>query len=179
MTKRNIAALGLIIISLGLLYPGLTNDILTLNIGAKIPLLGDFELYNESQSILKTIRALHENDSTLVAALILLFSVVVPVLKALSLMAVLLIKNMRNSSALYRFVGLIGKWSMADVFVVGVFLAFLATKNNEAINAELEVGFYYFTAYCIISIIGIQVLDIRALKDANDEPVTEKSIENV
>lgn len=179
MTKRNIAALALIIISLGFLYPGLTNDILTLNIGAKIPLLGDFELYNESQSILKTIRTLHENDSTLVAALILLFSVVVPVLKALSLMAVLLIKNMRNSGALYKFVGLIGKWSMADVFVVGVFLAFLATKNNEAINAELEVGFYYFTAYCTISIIGIQVLDINAVKNANEEPATEESMQKV
>ena len=165
MTKRNILALVLILISLGLLYPGLTNDILTLNIGAKVPLLGDFELYNESQSILKTVRTLHENDSTLVAGLILLFSVLVPVLKALILMTVLLIKNLPASSGLYRFVGLIGKWSMADVFVVGVFLAFLATKNNEAINANLEVGFYYFTAYCIVSIIGIQVLDIKAIED--------------
>jgi uncharacterized paraquat-inducible protein A len=165
MTKRNIAALVLIIFSLGLLYPGLTNDILTLNIGAKIPMLGDFELYNESQSILKTVRTLHENDSTLVAALILLFSVIVPVLKAIALLAVLLIKNLKSNAGLYRFVGLIGKWSMADVFVVGVFLAFLATKNNEAINAELEVGFYYFTAYCIVSIIGIQVLDIKAIKN--------------
>ena len=93
-------------------------------------------------------------------------------------MAVLLIKNMRNSGALYKFVGLIGKWSMADVFVVGVFLAFLATKNNEAINAELEIGFYYFTAYCIVSIIGIQVLDINAVKNANDGPTDEDSAQN-
>lgn len=165
MTKRNILALILILVSLGLLYPGLTNDILTLDIGAKIPLLGNFELYNESQSILKTIKALHENDSTFVAVLILLFSVIVPVLKALILITVLLLKNMRSSVKLYKFVGMIGKWSMADVFVVGVFLAFLATGNNEAINAELEIGFYYFTAYCIVSIIGIQVLDINAVKN--------------
>lgn len=165
MTKRNILALILILVSLGLLYPGLTNDILTLDIGAKIPLLGNFELYNESQSILKTIKALHENDSTFVAILILLFSVIVPVLKALILITVLLLKNMRSSVKLYKFVGMIGKWSMADVFVVGVFLAFLATGNNEAINAELEIGFYYFTAYCIVSIIGIQVLDINAVKN--------------
>ena len=90
----------LIIISLGCLIPGLFNDILTLNIGAKIPLLGDYELYNETQSILKTIRTLHENDSTLVAGLILLFSVIVPVLKALTLLAVLFIKNLKQSSAL-------------------------------------------------------------------------------
>jgi len=167
MTKRNILALVLILISLACLIPGLFNDILTLNIGAKIPLLGDYELYNESQSILKTIRTLHDNDSTLVAGLILLFSVIVPVLKALTLLTVLFVKNLKQSGGLYRFVGLIGKWSMADVFVVGVFLAFLATKNNEAINAELEVGFYWFTAYCIISIIGIQVMDIKSILQRN------------
>ena len=167
MTKRNILAFVLIVISLGCLYPGLFNPILTLNIGAKIPMLGDFELYNETQSILKTIRTLHENDSTLVAGLILLFSVIVPVLKALTLLAVMFVKNLKSSHALYRFVGLIGKWSMADVFVVGVFLAFLATKNNEAINADLEVGFYWFTAYCIISVIGIQVMDINAILERN------------
>lgn len=167
MTKRNILAFVLIIISLACLYPGLFNPILTLNIGAKIPLLGDYELYNETQSILKTIRTLHENDSTLVAGLILLFSVIVPVLKALTLLAVLFVKNLKQSGPLYRFVGLIGKWSMADVFVVGVFLAFLATKNNEAINATLEVGFYWFTAYCIISVIGIQVLDIKSILARN------------
>ena len=169
MTTRNIIALILIIMSLVCLYPGLTEDILTLDIGAKIPLIGDFELYNETQSILKTIRTLHENDSTLVAALILLFSVIVPVLKALALLAVLFIRNMKNSAKLYKFVGLIGKWSMADVFVVGVFLAFLATGNNEAIKATLEVGFYWFTAYCIISVIGIQVLDINAVINKNDK----------
>lgn len=163
MTKRNIAAFVLIIISLVCLVPGLFNDILTLNIGMKIPLLGDYELYNETQSILKTIGTLHENGSTFVAGLILLFSVIVPVLKALMLISILFIKNLRKSKLLYRFVGLIGKWSMADVFVVGVFLAFLATKNNEAINARLEVGFYWFTAYCIISVIAIQVMDIQSI----------------
>lgn len=163
MTKRNFAAFLLIIISLACLVPGLFNDILTLTIGADIPMLGKYELYNESQSVLKTIRTLHENGSSFVAALILLFSVIVPVTKALILLAVLFLKNLKRGGGLYRFVGLIGKWSMADVFVVGIFLAFLATQNNTAIDAQLEIGFYWFTAYCIISVIGIQVMDIKAI----------------
>jgi len=61
-------------------------------------------------------------------------------------------------------VSAIGKWSMADVFVVGVFLAYLATASEESISAEVFDGFYYFTAYCIISILGIQIMDLRDIK---------------
>ena len=161
MSKRNIIALIIIIISLIFLIPGLWLPILSLEIGADIPLMGRFELYNETQSILTTIQRLHEDGSTFVAILILLFSVIVPVAKAVVLMIALLAKNLRSRAAMHKFVGIIGKWSMADVVVVGVFLSFLATRSNEAINATLHEGFYYFLAYCIISIIGIQVLKIE------------------
>ena len=80
-----------------------------------------------------------------------------------------------------KIVNLIGKWSMADVFVIGVFLAFLATENQvqenrfqvEALGAQLEVGivtrvtstlgpgFYFFLGYCIFSIFWTQVLKHR------------------
>lgn len=50
---------------------------------------------------------------------------------------------------------------MADVFVVGVFLAHLATKSDDGIEANLHSGFYYFTAYCIISLIGIQLIHLN------------------
>ncbi|MEO0779788.1 MAG: paraquat-inducible protein A, partial [Bacteroidota bacterium] len=61
----------------------------------------------------------------------------------------------------FQFVRAIGKWSMADVFVVGVFLAFLATRSNENINAALHPGFYYFLAYCLISLLAIQVMKVE------------------
>jgi len=47
---------------------------------------------------------------------------------------------------------------------VGVFLAYLATASEESISAEVFDGFYYFTAYCIISILGIQIMDLRDIK---------------
>ena len=50
---------------------------------------------------------------------------------------------------------------MADVFVVGVLLAFLATKSDDGIDAKLHEGFYYFLAYCIISILATQLLKIE------------------
>lgn len=161
MTKRNILALVLIIVSLVCLYPGLTKPIILIHIGAKIPMIGEIELFDRTQSVIESIRSLFETDNNLVAWLILIFSVMVPILKAVILLFILGFKNFRYRNALYKFVGLIGKWSMADVFVVGVLLAFLATGENESIRAELFEGFYYFAAYCIISIMGILAMDIK------------------
>jgi uncharacterized paraquat-inducible protein A len=109
---------------------------------------------------MKTIRTLWENDNNLVANLILLFSVLVPIFKALTLLVVLFFKQIKNRNLLHWFVSIISKWSMADVFVVGVFLAFLATRSDDNIHAQLHEGFYYFLAYCIISIIATQLINV-------------------
>ena len=161
MNKRNAIALVLILISLVCLYPGLTLPIIKINIGAKLPMIGEFTLFERTQSVVESIQSLFETDNNLVAWLILLFSIAVPILKAVILLLVLAFKNLPGRKALYRFVGLIGKWSMADVFVVGVLLAFLATGENESIRAEIFEGFYYFASYCVISIIAIQVMDVK------------------
>jgi hypothetical protein len=52
---------------------------------------------------------------------------------------------------------------MADVFVVGIFIAFLSTQSNNNINAVLLPGFNYFVAYCILSLAGIQLVQIDEL----------------
>jgi len=158
MHTRNIIAVILLIISLICLVPGLMQPILSLKIGASLPLVGTLTLHESTQSIIKTIETLYENNNALVAFLILLFSIIVPLFKAISLLAVLLIKKLRNHSRLHKFIALISKWSMADVFVVGVFIAFLSTQSNEALEAKLGTGFYWFLAYCLISIAASQVM---------------------
>ena len=164
MESRNIIALILIIVSLVCLYPGLTFPILSIHIGAKLPLLGEIGLHDSTQSIMKTIRTLHKNDNSLVAGLILLFSVIIPILKASILLIVLFFKRIKYRALLHRTVALISKWSMADVFVVGVLLAFLATKSDDNIHAQLHEGFYYFLTYCIISIAASQIMKVEGKK---------------
>lgn len=161
MSIRNIIAFILIIISLLCLYPGLTTPIISLKIGANLPLVGELTVHETTQSILNTIQTLHENDNTLVAFLILLFSVIVPILKAVILLLVLFVKRMGLRTKLHKFVAIISKWSMADVFVVGVLLATLATSSEDAIEAKLHQGFYYFLGYCLISILASQVLEVE------------------
>ncbi|OEK04149.1 paraquat-inducible protein A [Roseivirga misakiensis] len=164
MNTRNIIAFILIVGSLICLYPGLTEPMLSIRVAAKIPLIGDFELFERTQSVIEVIRDLFKNKNNLVATLILLFSVIIPILKAVLLLVVLAAKKWRYRTHTHKFIAAIGKWSMADVFVVGVLLAYLATSSEESISAEIFEGFYYFTAYCIVSILGIQIMDLRDIK---------------
>lgn len=157
-SKRNIIACALIVVSLGLLYPGLTQPMLNLTIGAELPFLGYKEFYNQTQSIMQSIQSLYESDNGLVATLILFFSVIVPIVKALCLIVALILTKHRISPYLRNFVLLISKWSMADVFVVGVFMAFMAGKAHPSTQAALHAGFYYFLAYCLLSVLASQIM---------------------
>jgi hypothetical protein len=47
---------------------------------------------------------------------------------------------------------------MADVFVVGVFIAFLTTTTDANIKATLHEGFYFFVAYCLVSVLSVQLV---------------------
>lgn len=161
MLKRNIAALILTIVSLSLLYPGLTKPILQIVISAELPIIGKTTFYEQTQSILQTVETLYKTNNKFVAILIFLFSVVIPVTKGVIILSVLLVKKFALKAKLYRFVFIIGKWSMADVFVVGVFMAFLSTQSNGAIEAELLGGFNYFAFYCLLSLLGVQLTTLE------------------
>ena len=161
MSTRNIIAFSLTVISLGILYPGLTVPILQISIAPELPLLGKTTFYEQTQSILQTVETLYKTKNELVAFLILLFSVIVPVTKGVIILCVLPMKQTKLRARLHSFVYAIGKWSMADVFVVGIFIAFLSTQSNTAIDAVLLPGFNYFVAYCIISLAGIQLVRLE------------------
>ncbi len=144
-------------IALGLLWPGLTQPMLTIR--ASIQFLGQRQdIFFQQQSILQSIESLHQSQNDTVAGLILLFSVIVPLSKAvLSILSVSISRPVlqRRMKAL---VSLISKWAMADVFVVGIFIAYLAGNASGMIQAQLESGFGYFVSYCLVSILIFQVL---------------------
>ncbi len=160
MHRRNQFALALTLVSLACLAPGLTKPVLT--ISATISILGnEREIFRETQSIIESVRSLFESGNTFVASLILLFSILVPLMKAV-IVAVLLFQRKHGARVrLYEFVRSISKWSMADVFVVGVFMAFLAAKALDSLDAAAGDGLYFFAAYCLLSNLAFQVLTIE------------------
>jgi len=162
---RNIIAIVLIVISYTLLVPGLTKPLLTITAG--IDFMGvSREIFRETRSILQTVRNLHESGNDFVAGLVLLFSVIVPVAKGLLLIVALTLRDSVKRYNIFRFVRAISKWSMSDVFLVGVYVAYLAAKATDNLDAVAEVGFYYFAAYCLVSLLSLQVMVIEPPGDA-------------
>jgi paraquat-inducible protein A len=49
---------------------------------------------------------------------------------------------------------------MADVFAVGVFIAFMASKAIDNLDAIMGSGFYYFVGYCLVSNLAFQFLHV-------------------
>jgi uncharacterized paraquat-inducible protein A len=161
MTLRNRLAVLLTLISLALLIPGLRQPMMTIT--ASMSLLGQTrEIFRQTQSIIEAVRSLWTSGNAFVAGLILLFSVTIPFLKAMAFFVILGMKNAASQRRLYLTVRSLSKWSMADVFVVGVFIAFLAAVATDNLNAVLEPGFYYFVAYCLVSNLGFQLLEVPA-----------------
>lgn len=158
---RNSIAVVLILASFGLLYPGVTLPALTIDVSPHLPFLGKMSLLHETRSILGTIRKLHESGNELVAALILVFSMVVPAVKGLLLLYVLGFRNGPGRRFLYGVVSLIGKWSMADVFVMGIFLAYLGGNAVGGMSALLHQGFWYFLGYCLLSVLSAQFMKVE------------------
>ena len=179
----------LTLINFGLLVPGVVQPIYSLDITSTVDAgIAQFEgqVYQRTRSILGAVRELFDSGNYLVSFLILLFSIIVPVSKGSMLLGSIYASQQRVRERLVKIVDLIGKWSMADVFVIGVFLAFLATENQvqenrfqvEALGAQLEVGivtrvtstlgpgFYFFLGYCIFSIFWTQVLKQRQMSQA-------------
>ncbi len=196
--SRKLLALALMAIAIALLYPGVTQPVLTLSgtieksdISAlSIDLLvgdsgdsqarqmltslstmmgldrveGQLEAYRSTRSIWDTARQLAETGNLLVAILIVLFSVVIPVFKLLLQAISLLPPAQAFSRHLLWLNARLSKWSMADVFVMALLVAYMAgsaagkTGDLLTMNAQLEAGFYYFLAYCVFSIASATLL---------------------
>lgn len=123
----------------------------------------DIEVYEQTRSILGSVRRLYEVGSPVPATLILLFSVIVPLTKAGLVGWALFLRDDRLRQRVLGFVVAIAKWSMADVFAVALFIAYLAAQASAAptgtagppllaFDAQFRAGFYWFAAYCLFSL---------------------------
>jgi paraquat-inducible protein A len=103
-------------------------------------------------------------------ALIVFFaSVVVPLLKLISL-TFLLISVQRNSSwrpvertKLYHIVEAVGRWSMTDIYVVTILVALVSLGNLATIEAGL--GAVYFAGVVVVTMIAAASFDPRLIWD--------------
>jgi hypothetical protein len=131
--------------------------------------VGEVEVYQQTRSIIGAVRRLYEVGSPVPATLILAFSVVVPFAKMGMVAWAVFASGEAARRRTLRFVEAIAKWSMADVFVVALFITYLAAQASTAptqgpdaapplvaFTAQPGPGFYWFTAYCLFSLASQQ-----------------------
>jgi uncharacterized paraquat-inducible protein A len=147
-------------------------------------------LYFQSKSILDVFWVMithKEIKMKLVGLLVVGFSIVFPLLKMMS--CFLYYYNFlkaRSSKIINFFVLQSGKWSMADVLVVAIFMAYIgfngiinsqlgsmseASTNTELITTNgtsLQPGYYIFLAYVILAMFLSHMLKTRPLRTEND-----------
>ena len=132
---------------------------------------GNIEVYYQTRSILGSVKHLYEVGSNTAATLILLFSVIVPFGKILLVLWATTRRDQIGRERTLHFVEIIAKWSMADVFAVALFIAYLAAQATQsapgtagaailAFTATFGPGFYWFAAYCVFSL-ALQQLTTR------------------
>lgn len=146
------------IISLVLLAFGLILDMLKIDVTANFFI--DINFFNEKRSVLGTLQTLWESSNYLPFLLIFLFGIIVPLVKSAIIFYILLTKNVADKRL--QLVGKISKWAMADVFAISIFIAFLGARAMRNITAFLEPGFYYFTAYVLLSLVLVGLLKITS-----------------
>ncbi|MBN7798270.1 paraquat-inducible protein A [Parahaliea mediterranea] len=190
--NRGLTALLLMALAIALLYPGVSQPVLTLtgtieksavvNLGIELmagdnadaqgrqmltaisrflgldQIQGRVTVYDHTRSIWGTVEELARTGNLAVALLIVLFSLVIPVFKLLLQAIALAPASGALRQPLLRVNAALSKWSMADVFVMAMLVAYMAGRASGQMGdlllmeARLEPGFWFFLAYCLFSI---------------------------
>jgi hypothetical protein len=180
-----------LLISLTLLIPGILLPMI--EIDARIARLSfslldqpvvfqDQVLFYQSKSILEVVQIMFRQgaaDMIFVGFLILAFSVLFPLAKLIASLLYIFLPQMKSN----RFVGALvfktGKWSMADVMVIAIFMAFIGfngivsgqLQQLESLSGTFEVfttnysnimaGFFFFTGFVLLGLLLAQKLHLR------------------
>lgn len=143
-------------------------------------------IFFQTKSILDVIHILLTNgkgDTVFVGFLILLFSVLFPITKLISASIYLFLKEKNNKFIKYMAFKS-GKWSMADVMVVAIFMAYIGFKGilddqlesvdikNETVNiistnkSGLQTGFLIFVSFVLYNLALAEILNRITKKHA-------------
>jgi ABC-type spermidine/putrescine transport system permease subunit I len=130
-------------------------------------------LFYKSKSIYEVVTLMMAQKTVsliAVGSLIFLFSVLFPITKLISSILYVINKKLKENKMIQFFIFKTGKWSMADVFVIAIMMAFIGFEGivndqlsqlktiSESVdilttnNSSVLFGFYAFTAFVILSI---------------------------
>ena len=134
---------------------------------------GTVEVFESTRSLLETMNELISHNHAVVGLLIGLFGVIIPVIKIILTLISLFLSSQLDKDRLLNISSLLSKWSMSDVFVMAIIVAFMTINASKQsvdavqMSATLGPGFYFFAAYCLLAIAAAQLLVRRSKLEAN------------
>lgn len=124
----------------------------------------------QPNTILGGARELLDGGQWPLALIVFVASIVVPMLKLVSL-GILLVttqlcrgSHLRDRTKLYRIIDAIGRWSMIDIFMASILVALVQFGALVTINAN--IGAVAFAAVVILTMFAARTFDPRLMWDA-------------
>lgn len=174
-------ALSLVFLFIGVLLPMIEIDAriseMSFSLLGESVIFSDQVLYYKCKSILEVVQLMvfqRRVDLMAVGLLVLIFSVLFPLTKLICSVVYLLNGKVRNHPFISFMVFKSGKWSMADVMVIAIFMAYIGfdgiiseqLQQLENITQSIDLlttnksnllfGFYAFAAFVILSLVASQ-----------------------
>jgi paraquat-inducible protein A len=126
---------------------------------------------DEADTILGGVVSLYGSGSWILALVVLVASLVIPAAKIVVLTWLLAVASRRRPAThprdctrLYRLVGLVGRWSMLDVFVAGFVIAVL--QWGPFLSERSGPGLPFFAATVVLTMLAAMAFDPRLVWDA-------------
>lgn len=151
-------------------------------------------LYYKNKSILEVVQVMiaqNRADLLIVGFLVLLFSVLFPVSKMISSIFYVYFRKFRESKFVKFIIFKTGKWSMADVMVLAIFMAFIGfsgilreqlqqievdSNNLDLLTtnaSHLQIGFYAFMCFAVLGLLLSHKLQFTFVSDKKRELETQ------
>ncbi len=126
-----------------------------------------------TDTIMSGITNLYNIGMAPIAAIVFIASIIVPLLKMITLAYILLAiqfkwqKGVLLRSKMYRMVEFVGRWSMLDIFVISILLAIVKFGNVASVN--LEPAAILFALVVALTMLAAQCLDSRLIWDSGND----------
>ena len=151
--SKNVFIVTVLIASIIAWYIGVFTPIMTMEVWKELPVFGHTTFIFQSRGIWSTMEHLWDHSHYVVAIMVIIFSVLIPIVKTLALFVAVAKKTDAG------LIEKIGKWSMADVFVMAILLATMSLNTEDMTTADIHMAIYFFAAYVVLSMIGSGIVD--------------------
>ncbi len=147
-TAQAIGAVSLLWLIVSLLAP-----VMSLTAHMDLPVLGEVVHRHDTKSVVGVAGSLLESADWPIGLLLLLCGVLAPLVKLTALLCSTICTTQRSRALAAALGGALAPWAMADVFTLGIVIAFFAAAPDALVSASLEPGAYFFAGHCVLAIV--------------------------